>query len=1009
MTGTEPLSRWDLLPDDEITLVPVDPRPAKAAGGAVLGGQRLPVLPPWARNSAEFAAAARWATSWIAHATAFHTVRIPVYGGRLVGRSPRGAARVVGGVWRWVTDAESAELRGKADERTYVALAGIHDTRVKTRLWGAGIGAVVLTAGSVAGWLLSTPLQHWSGVAVTVAALGLAGRQKDRPLLSRAVVVTRPQRLTAEIVVRGLVSLGGEIASAVKRNAGAISFPAPITRDGPGWLATIDLPHGVTATEVMEKRAELASGLRRPLGCVWPESDAATHPGRLLLWVGDADLSRAKPIPWPLVDRGIVDLFEPILFGLDPRGRQVFLTLMFASMVIGSVPRMGKALALDTPVPTPSGLSTMGDLRDGDTVFDEAGLPCRVLRAHAVRHDRPCYEVEFSDGSVIVADAEHLWQVETRSTRVNGRPEKVLTTEEMVGRVRVEADRRVNYSVRAAGALQMPDASLPVAPYTLGAWLGDGTSIRAHVTTVDPEILGEIEREGYPTRVVPSTVTSGRAPTYHVAGLYRQLNAAGLLGAKRIPEVYFRASEAQRRALLAGLLDTDGWCEKWGSVRFVSTQIGLAEDFRRLVATLGYVSTMRSRPARLDGRDCGTVYEITFCPNVPVFRLPRKTDRQSTKNKTSNKRRFIVDIRPVASVPVRCITVDSPSSLYLVGEQCIPTHNTFSARLLLLAAALHVTAELHAFDLKGTGDFQVAEPVCHRYRAGDEDDDIEYGLADLRELRAEMRRRTKVIRGLPRTLCPESKVTPQIAAMRELRMHPIFIVVDECQRWFEHKEHGEELESIAEDLVRRGPALGIIAVFATQRPDAKSLPAGISSNAIVRFALKVVGHIPNDMVLGTGAFKSGIKATMFSRKDLGIGWLSGEEDEPQIVRTCYVDNPTSERVIARAIELRRAAGTLPAEDDREPAATYDLFADLAECWPGGGEVWSERLVAALAELRPDVYAGWTPEQLAKAVTPLKTHQIWDGEQKANRRGLARDEVVEMAARRRLTRSGGDAH
>lgn len=675
MTGPEPLTHWDLLPDDEMTFVPVDPRPTKAAGGAVLGGQRLPVLPPWARDPDEFAAAARWATSWIAHATAFHTVRIPVYGGRLAGRSPRGAVRVVGRVWRWVTDAESAELRGKADERTYVAIAGIHDTRVKTRLWGVGIGTVVLTAGSVAGWLLSTPLEHWLGVAATVGALGLAGRQQDKPLLSRAVVVTRPQRLTAEIVVRGLVSLGGDIAAAVKKSPGAISFPAPISRDGPGWLATIDLPHGVTATEVMEKRAELASGLRRPLGCVWPESDASTHPGRLLLWVGDADLSRAKPIPWPLVDRGTVDLFEPILFGLDPRGRQVFLTLMFASMVIGSVPRMGK---------------------------------------------------------------------------------------------------------------------------------------------------------------------------------------------------------------------------------------------------------------------------------------------------------------------------------------------TFSARLLLLAAALHVTAELHAYDLKGTGDFQVAEPVCHRYRAGDDEEDIEYALADLRELRTEMRRRTKVIRGLPRALCPESKVTPQIAAMRELRMHPIFIVVDECQRWFEHKEHGEELESIAEDLVRRGPALGIIAVFATQRPDVKSLPAGISSNAIVRFCLKVVGHIPNDMVLGTGAFKSGIKATMFSRKDLGIGWLSGEEDEPQIVRTCYVDNPTSERVIARAVELRRAAGTLPAEDDREPAATYDLFADLADCWPGGDEVWSERLVAALVELRPDVYAGWTTDQLAKAVTPLKTRQIWDGEQKANRRGLARDEVVEMATQRRLTRSGGDA-
>ena len=108
-----------------------------------------------------------------------------------------------------------------------------------------------------------------------------------------------------------------------------------------------------------------------------------------------------------------------------------------------------------------------------------------------------------------------------------------------------------------------------------------------------------------------------------------------------------------------------------------------------------------------------------------------------------------------------------------------------------------------------------------------------------------------MIRELPRAVCPESKVTGELADKRSLGLWPIVVTADECQRWFEHKRHGEELTSSAEDLVRRGPAGGIIPIFATQRPDAKSLPTGISGNAILRFCLKVMGHTENDMVLGT--------------------------------------------------------------------------------------------------------------------------------------------------------------
>src|SRR5699024_8173604 len=74
----------------------------------------------------------------------------------------------------------------------------------------------------------------------------------------------------------------------------------------------------------------------------------------------------------------------------------------------------GKALDVDTPIPTPSGWTRMGDLVAGDQVYDENGEVCNVVVAHEIQYDRTCYELTFDDGSTIVADAEHLWPSQTR-------------------------------------------------------------------------------------------------------------------------------------------------------------------------------------------------------------------------------------------------------------------------------------------------------------------------------------------------------------------------------------------------------------------------------------------------------------------------------------------------------------------------------------------------------------------------------------------------------------------
>ncbi|MFJ4924059.1 cell division protein FtsK [Streptomyces sp. NPDC088736] len=338
---------------------------------------------------------------------------------------------------------------------------------------------------------------------------------------------------------------------------------------------------------------------------------------------------------------------------------------------------------------------------------------------------------------------------------------------------------------------------------------------------------------------------------------------------------------------------------------------------------------------------------------------------------------------------------------------------TFLLRLFLLIAALDPRAALYAFDFKGTGDLGALEPVCHRYRAGDEDEDVLYVLHALREIKEELRRRAKVIRSLPRAICPESKVTPGLASDKKYGLHPIVVGLDECQVPFEHEKYGAELESICTDITKRGPALGIVGLFATQRPDAKSLPPGISANAVLRFCLKVMNHQANDMVLGTGAYKSGIKATMFSRSDRGICWMSGEGDDPRIVSSAFIDATGAELVVTRARTMREEYGNVTGHAIGEgPSATVgmDLLGDILKVIGADEEqVWNERLAARLAELRPDVYDGWTAENVTAALKPwgVKTGQVWgttdDGEGK-NRRGIKRSDVAAARTRRDADRA-----
>jgi S-DNA-T family DNA segregation ATPase FtsK/SpoIIIE len=595
------------------------------------------VIAPYLRNRLELVASTKFVLRYYTHKAAFHTVRAPLYWGRLAAQSPRGVARLSRRWVRWVTDAEArpvvASAAGGKDGDAWTRVANLQSQRTSKR-WKktgyVGIPAAVLIT------LAAVFLPGWQLLVVSAAVatlLGLAGGNADRPVVKRYVSVHLQRRLESPEVEDAIAAIG------IK---GKVSFVSPIAVDGPGWRAEIDLPGAYEADEVMENRSGLAAAMRRPLSTVWPEPDRDAHPGRLILWVAREDPAKAKRRLWPLLKEGRADLFDPIPFGFDPRGRLVTVPLMSANMLIGGIMGSGKTSAILT---------------------------------------------------------------------------------------------------------------------------------------------------------------------------------------------------------------------------------------------------------------------------------------------------------------------------------------------IALTGALDPTAELWIYELKGSGDLDAIKPVCHRYVSGDDDEDCQAALDSLKALEREMKRRKALIKGLDRKFFPNGrKVSKELAAMPDLGLHPLLAVYDECHTLFE-SEYGKEAAVVAGRLIRKARAYGILLVFTTQRPDAKSIPRVITDNALIRFCLAVTGHIPNDLIMGTGAYKRGIRATIFNpQTEPGAGQLGTGGLGAQVARAAFIKQEEAYDVAARALAMRTALGTLTGEAAGETIVDIEesnIVDQVLTVWEDGAEAMhSHKLIDLLAEKWPMAYGNLLTMEKAAASTAL---------------------------------------
>lgn len=359
-----------------------------------------------------------------------------------------------------------------------------------------------------------------------------------------------------------------------------------------------------------------------------------------------------------------------------------------------------RPLSLDTSVPTPSGWTTIQDINIGDVVFDESGTPCNVVGQSPIYLRRRCLRVRFDNGDYIVADAEHPWRVLSKGRNAAGLvwTSKELRTDELIAN---------EHYIAQARPLCLPESELPLHPYLLGAWLGNGDSAEPRMTyneTDVEETKDRIRALGYTCGV---TQRSGSAKAFSVLNVRHIFTSMGLLGNKHIPEYYLRASESQRWQLLQGLMDTDGTINsKTRQCAFATTNMKISDGIMELLYSLGIHGRIVRKEAysmlSSNGKtyECSPAHQISFsCPYwEEVFCLARKRAVQMEARPTHTARtkrpHKIIAVDEFISVPVKCITVDSESHLFLAGRSMIPTHNSAETeRIMLVPKAPYIGAE----------------------------------------------------------------------------------------------------------------------------------------------------------------------------------------------------------------------------------------------------------------------------------------------------------------------------
>lgn len=351
--------------------------------------------------------------------------------------------------------------------------------------------------------------------------------------------------------------------------------------------------------------------------------------------------------------------------------------------------RFGKCIDIETEIPTIDGFKTMENINVGDIVFGEDGKPTTVTFVSDIYYNHKCYEITFTDGNKIIADENHQWLTYTKLNRKsinrgfeNCQTPTVKTTLEIKNSI--YHGKEINHTIPLCDPIEYNTKKLILNPYLLGLWLGDGA-------TKDSILSGEFnDIEFYKEEFLKSGFklvhvanydyrikSDGDIPKYNI--FRRKLTDLNVLRNKHIPDEYLYGDIYQRLELLRGLMDTDGTYGKNNMCEFYTSNKDFANQVYTLITSLGIRAKINTKSAKIGLVDYGICYRIGFTSrNLIVFKLPRKVKLQESNNSNNwfSNHRGIKCIKEVKSVPVRCISVDNKSHLYLITKSYIATHNT---------------------------------------------------------------------------------------------------------------------------------------------------------------------------------------------------------------------------------------------------------------------------------------------------------------------------------------------
>lgn len=366
----------------------------------------------------------------------------------------------------------------------------------------------------------------------------------------------------------------------------------------------------------------------------------------------------------------------------------------------------GKSVSMLTNIYTSNGVTQIGKIKPGDQVFGRDGKLYNVLGVYP-QGVRKLYKVSFSDKTYVLADAEHIWEVNTPSRKHLGNPGFTRTTQELMDAGLKEKSGNRKFYIPMPEPLQFPARHLRIPPYVMGALIGDGSIAQHNISLTD--VTGEV------AAFIKEDLLASRDPRMHMVevkngsttpgvfyswrlngaqhGLRQEFDHYGLLGKhaweKFIPEDYLYSSVEDRLLLLQGLLDTDGGCHSYGTqrrgnnghVEFASTSEALLDAVIWLVQSLGG-RAVKSAPRRTTytyngekrtGRPSWRT-SIALPAGISPFRMPTKANKYTPRTKYQPTR-AIDSIEYWGEDEAVCIQVDSPDHLF-VCESGIVTHNT---------------------------------------------------------------------------------------------------------------------------------------------------------------------------------------------------------------------------------------------------------------------------------------------------------------------------------------------